>query len=448
MRSKIARIARYAATAVILAGSTVACNDFLAVENPGAIQEPQLNNPDYIPLMVNGVIGEFQPTWSWVTYYNSLFTDELRNNHVYFEERDIDRRFVSEFNGTYSFFYYTQLQRSVFMGDSVASRLTNLLADSASRDLRLARVLAYGGYNYIMLAENLCVAPVNLSVLYSPEQLFGFAIERFNRAISVAQAARAAAAAITPATTATTARVAGSDSIINLAKVGAARSYLNLNNKTKAIELATGVPAGYNFYAHYSENSPREHNQFYGRLSTGAAGSNSASVSGTPYEGLKDPRVPHPATTERGMNAVNVFIPNSPSSFTTYDGTITGADFTRAAKMRVASGLEGRYIIAEAQGPTATTLIFVNERRAVGGQAATTLTGDALMAELRDQRRRDLYLDNHRLGDLRRYKKFYGVDLWQRGPYPLTTTGETYDARECFPLPTSELQGNPNIPQG
>lgn len=432
--------------ATVLAGSAVACDDFLAVENPGAIQEPQLNDPTYIPLMVNGVIGEFQPTWTWVTYYNSLFTDELRNNHVYFEERDIDRRFVSEFNGTYSFFYYSALQRSVFMGDSVASRLTTLLADSASRDLRLARVLAYSGYNYIMLAENLCVAPVNLSAPMTPAQLFVAAIDRFTRAIPIAQAARAAASAVAPATAASNAAVAGADSILNLARVGAARSYLNVNNKTQAIAFAAPVPSGFNFWAHYSVNSARENNQFWSRLSTGSAGSNSASVTGTPYENLNDPRVPHPTAFERGMNAIDVHIPNSPSGFTTYNGTVAGADFTRDAEMRVASGLEARYIVAEAQGPTPETLTFVNERRAVGQQAAVALTGDALMAELREQRRRDLYLDNHRLGDLRRYKEFSNVDLWQRGPYPGTTTGETYDARECWPLPISELENNPNIP--
>lgn len=446
MLSKISRVTRYAVMATVLTGSAVACEDFLAVENPGAIQEPQLNDPTYIPLMVNGVIGEFQPTWTWVTYYNALFTDELRNNHVYFEERDIDRRVVTEFNGTYSFFYYSALQRSVFMGDSVTSRLKNLLADSASRDLRLARVLAYSGYNYIMLGENLCVAPVNLSAPMTPAQLFEAAITRFLEAINVAQAARATAAAVTPATAASNATVAGADSIINLARVGAARSHLNVNNKSEAIALATPVPSAFNFWAYYSENSSREYNQFYGRLSTGSAGSNSASVTGTPYENLNDPRVPHPAATERGMNAVNVHIPNSPSGFTTYNGTVSGADFTRDADMRVASGLEARYIVAEARGPTAETLTFVNERRAVGGQAAVALTGDALLAELREQRRRDLYLDNHRLGDLRRYQEFYNVDLWQTGTYPLTTTGETYDERRCWPLPISELQNNPNIP--
>lgn len=71
------------------------------------------------------------------------------------------------------------------------------------------------------------------------------------------------------------------------------------------------------------------------------------------------------------------------------------------------------------------------------------------MAELRDQRRRDFYLSNHRLGDLRRYKRFYNVDEFPQGTYPGTTTGDTYNsAATCYPLPLAELNDNPNIPKG
>ena len=64
------------------------------------------------------------------------------------------------------------------------------------------------------------------------------------------------------------------------------------------------------------------------------------------------------------------------------------------------------------------------------------------MAELRDQRRRDFYLDNHRLGDLRRYKRYLQIDEFPKGPYPGSTTGETYNASaDCWPLPLAEVTG-------
>lgn len=60
--------------------------------------------------------------------------------------------------------------------------------------------------------------------------------------------------------------------------------------------------------------------------------------------------------------------------------------------MRFASGLEAQYIVAEAQGPTAATLAFVNARRAVGNEPPVSDTGNQLMADLREQRRRDFFL--------------------------------------------------------
>ena len=423
---------------------TAGCTDFLAAENPGAVEAVDLNDPAYVNLLTNGVIGDFQLVASWINYYAAVYTDELYNTHVFFEERLFDTRDVTPENGTYSFFLYGRLHRARFMADSAASRLTIILADSAARDNRLARVRAFGGYSYIYLAENLCESPIDVSAPLPPAELFQRAIDRFEMAITIATAARN-----TPAATAaaTTARIATADSIINLAHVGAARAYLGLGNMTEAVAHASEVPAGFQYNMWFSENSAGENNMWWGRLSSGSSGSNSATLSFTPFLAMTgDPRVPRPATDEPAMNGLRIFIPNSPLAFSTYNGTPTGLDISRASSIRLASGLEARYIIAEAEGPTTETLDFVNERRAVGQQGVTAVTGDALMAELRDQRRRDFYLDGHRLGDLRRYMDRYGVNDFPTGPYPNTTTGEIYHDNYCWPLNLAEINGNPNIP--
>ena len=71
---------------------------------------------------------------------------------------------------------------------------------------------------------------------------------------------------------------------------------------------------------------------------------------------------------------------------------------------------------------------------------------DFLVA-VRDNRRRDLYLDAHRLGDLRRYKAQYGdienYNEFQRGPYLGSTTVEYADV-ECLPVNRGEVNANPN----
>ena len=440
------RVATVFAVAALAAG----CTDFLKATNPSAIDAKDLENPLYVNLMVNGVIGEYQQAVDDYNLRTGTFGDELFNNHGFFEEREIDKRNVDLGNGTYPLVLYVPLQRSRFLADSVAGRLKVIFADSASRDLRVARVLAYAGYSYVLLAESLCSIPVNGSVPLTPEDLTKtFSVPRFNEAIAVASAYRAA--------TSIPAQQAAADSVINFARVGAARALLYVNDKARARTFAEQVPAAFEFRSFYSAQNGRENNAFF------LATVSSPYVSLEPgYKRLNDPRVPHPVlpqgaqSTAQGntdtvtvgaIRTIGVFVPNAGRMFSQFDNTVIGADVALDGFIRIATGLEAQYIVAEADGPTAATLAFVNARRASGNQTPVVLAGDALMAEFRDQRRRDLFLDGHWLGDMRRYLKYLQLDLFPRGRYPGTVTSETYNDATCFPLPLSELAGNPNVPR-
>jgi hypothetical protein len=50
---------------------------------------------------------------------------------------------------------------------------------------------------------------------------------------------------------------------------------------------------------------------------------------------------------------------------------------------------------------------------------------------------------------MRRYLKYLQIDEFPRGKYPPNAppSGETYNEATCFPLPLSELAGNPNATQ-
>ena len=96
-------------------------------------------------------------------------------------------------------------------------------------------------------------------------------------------------------------------------------------------------------------------------------------------------------------------------------------------------------------------MTFLNTRRAIGGMAA------ARRADGADSRRRCatsaraiFYLAGYRVGDLRRYKKLYNVDLWQHGTYsgpPTVAAPPTFGTAECFPIPLAEINGNPGVNQ-
>lgn len=438
------RLARRTATALLAAaalGTTAACSDFLVATNPGAIEVDDLNTVGYTSLLANAPVGAFQAAQDDLTYWNAQFTDEIVNRNAsnpFVEEGQIDRRELYSDMSYINAFIYSPMQRARFLAEDAAARLKVILADSAARDLRVARSLAYAGYGYVYLGEAMCTTPIDLGPPKTSAEMFADAITRFDEAVTVATAAKTAAQGTTPPNTAA---ATAADSVRYFALVGAARAALNRNDKAKAISYATQVPADFQFRAYYSANTTGQHHRTYNRLGLGNVGT----LQGTPFEAMaSDPRVPRSTTPSSRVGT-----PLSPSAYSTFTNTVAGGAFLPDMWVRVASGLEARYIVAEAQGPTAATLTFVNERRAAGNQLPVALTGDALMAELRDQRARDFYLDNHRLGDLRRYKEFYNVDLFPKGPYPGSTTGQVYnEAVTCWPLPTSEINANPNVPRG
>ena len=416
--------------------ATTACSDFLKTKNPGAIEEPEINNPAYIPLLVNGVIGEFQPAFTSDALYSGVFSDELANFHGFPENIDIDVRNIGNGNGTYRDAVYVPLQSARFMADSVTGLLKSFLGGAASSDVRVARTLTYAGYSYTLLGEQLCSAPIGLSKAYTSDELLGFALDRFKSAITTAQAAKAGTGGL------------AADSILNLANIGAARVSLDLGKFTEAATYAAAVPAAFNFYVYHSAQNARENNPFFSAAS-GGPNAEWVGLTNTPFVAINgDPRVPHLATKEK-MQQDSAITPNAPLAYGTYNATAAGAEFTQGASVRFASGLEAQYIVAEAQGNNAANVAFLNTRIAVGGGPPLASPTDAeYTAALRDQRARDLYLAGYRLGDLRRYKKLYQADLWQRGTYvsPVPAPA-TFGTQECWPIPLAEYNGNPNLPR-
>src|SRR4029079_10863942 len=123
------------------------------------------------------------------------------------------------------------------------------------------------------------------------------------------------------------------------------------------------------------------------------------------------------------MSTNTYFVAKKPISYGGYvppSATLPGGQaMTPGASIRIASYKEAQYIIAEANQGNATTLAFVNQERTANGMTPSTAATPAeVLADLRDQRRREFYLDNHRVGDMRRYLSQYSVDEWPSGAYP------------------------------
>jgi hypothetical protein len=138
---------------VAAAALTGACNDFLQVDNPAAVDVARLADSTNAGLLVNGAIGEFQTMIAGTALWGGVLADEARSTHVNVSYGPIDRRDFSNLNDLVAPLY-RDLHRARYAGDTVAQRLIGFQdATAAARDLRVARMLAMAGYSQMLLAR-------------------------------------------------------------------------------------------------------------------------------------------------------------------------------------------------------------------------------------------------------------------------------------------------------
>lgn len=420
-----AAVGALAASGFALAG----CRDTLNVDNPRLITEGQLADPQLANVLMNTAVSALQINYDEFVWNSAILTDEALNATNDYHSGELNQRIVELAQGDVG--PYNILAQYRATADTAAGRLRKLVKNPQT-DLRLARADVYAGYGYVFMAEFLCTAPINGGKLLTDDELETIGLSRFNEAISIATAAKAAGPS------------AVADTILNFARVGAARASLNLGNKADAIAFGSLVAPSFRIFADYiaSANTSLE-NSLWFRVN----GQNKQLGVHPLMQGLNDPRVRYVTKGVLGHNQLTVLnVPYSPRTFSTFDAVnrSDSVPIQAFSSIEIASGLEARYIVAEASGATAQTLALVNERRAVGGEPLSTASGDTLMAQLREEKRRDFFLGARRLGDLRRYKAQGVGDFFPSGPHPTKEWG-LYGSATCFIIDQAEVSSNPNV---
>lgn len=423
----------------LLSCSTI--DEILEANNPAQIREDQLDDATLVSVMVNSVTGSLTGLYSGHITRAAMFTDEMVYGINDEQSARLNLRIVKIDEGGGGAF--TGVSGLRFLGDSIAGRLRKLIPD-ATKDRRLALVLALAGYGYTLMGELMCEATLNVGAkLYTPKELGDTAIKRFEEAIVVATAVGASA-----------------DSIRTMARVGLARAALLAGNKAKAMAAAALVPITYNWWVEYKDQvvnmglvgnvTGANHN-----LGVGPKFLNGTWEQQNLVATQTDPRIQHMRNWRLGHNQLTkLYTPYQSLSFSGFNGQTIATGgvpilYANDTDIKLASGIEAMHHYYEAAGPDGTgprgtTLQFVNERRAFGRQTPVTLSGAALMAELREQRGRDLFLGGFRLGDLRRWKDQGIGDFFPSGIHPNIVWGP-YGTAICYPLPIAEYIGNPNI---
>ena len=394
----------------------IGCKDFLRVSLPGVVKESSLSDPSLAPLLVNSAIGDFECAFDNFTFGSSAFSDETQSVSGQQINREWGGRLITPDHTDYvfgtcaanGFGQYTVIQTARFQAADMFNRI-QAFPDSAvpRKALFLATLAAYHGYSYVMLGEQFCSMAVDGGPLMTPRQVVTRAESIFTSAITLAQSAGASA-----------------DSIRYMALVGRARVRLDLGNTAGATADAQLVPVGFRKVATRDAGLSSRWNKNYWIYNQLQGFTVAPEFRGLTWKGVPDPRV--------------TLINNGVLPQYGVVHWVTNKYMSRADPIPIATWKEAQLIIAEAQlGQTAVDIIN-NLHKLAGLPAYDPATDGAIMNQVIEERRRELFLEGgHRLHDLLRFNM-----TWKTG---LDINGRPYGTTTCWPLPTVELQGNPNI---
>jgi starch-binding outer membrane protein, SusD/RagB family len=393
----------------------------LAQDAPSRVEAGVLEDPSNAILLVRSAVSEFECALVQHAFGTALVGDELRDGSLSEQYWDYDRRTLNPARGQYATTgcgggvpgNYMALSAARFQADN-ALRLLDRWTDAqvpARTDL-IAQAAAYAGYSLTLLGESMCSAAIDMGPELTRAQLFAEAESRFGRALEAAAAS-------------------GNAEITNLSRVGRARARLNLGRLDQAGADAALVPLGFVVSATYSDASTRRQNRLFTAMYRTPVATVDPSYRGLTVGGVPDPRV---AVINAGRSAIDTEVPLfQPAKYQAV-----------SAPIRIASGVEAQLILAEsrlAAGNVQGAVAAINTLRT---RLALPAYGGGTAAEVRaqiiEERRRELFLEGHRLGDMIRHQ----VPLTPAPGTPFPRGGQFGD-RLCFPLPDIERNNNPNI---
>lgn len=439
-----ARYARLALPAIVM---VLACDDLTDLEqdNPSQILAENAYVPRNATLLVNGAVGDFECAFFRYTTAAGLLGDELVNAFPNTAQEHYDRR-SNPLTGSYAGGcganqlpgVYTSLSVARASADTVLARLEEWtdaqMPAGVNRTQLIGRAAAYAGYSLILLGEGMCTAAINVGPELTSAEIFAEARARFDKAITAA----------TTANDATT---------LNLARVGRARTLLNLafvetpenpNNPDLALvalaeDDASQVSATFRVNAvSLATGTARQQNTVFAH--SGVTGSSNFSSVDPTFDSLTFGGVPDtlrvPVNNTGMLGGDNATILRLQLK---YGGL--------GAPIPIARATEARLIEAEAAvlaGDQDLAVDIINDLHTaaeIPPYDGTGKTAAEVLAQVREERRRELFLESHRLGDMRRLNLPLIPAIG--APFP---RGGVYSDQRCFPLPAVERNNNPNIP--
>jgi hypothetical protein len=438
--------ARAAGAAIALTATLIACdNRILRVTAPDVVLPSALASGSALPTVTASVYGDFAYAYGGTGAEEDdglindagLLADEFRSSDTFETRIQIDQRAITNDNSNNEV-DFRRIQRARETAEFAASQYHNLAPLSSLG----AEALSFVGFAYVLTGENYCSGipfsntlangTIQYGTLETTAQVFTDAAARFDSALAlIPNDTDKAQAAIEQ----------------NLASVGLGRALLDQGNYSAAATAVASVPTTFEFDAGYSATNARTENGVYelnsieGRFSVA---DQEGSV-GLPFRSANDPRVLWQDSHGFGFDGTDSLF------FTLKDNAYGTA-------IAIATGIEARLIQAEAElkanGADATFFADISAARqqsyiANGASAPAPVTalpaGMTAVQFLFQERAFDLWLTDHRLGDMRRLITQYSQPVNSVFPNGLYTPRPgIYGNDVDLPIPVTE-EGNPNF---
>lgn len=389
---------------------TQGCKGVLDVALPGKVPATALESPGLVTTLVAGAQADFECAFAEYVHDTGLWSNETLNSSANKEVLGWGARLSSYDNGILScqtaastlgnYALYVPLQTARVQTENAIKTLDGFTdAQVPARTLLTATAATYAGFAYTLLGEAYCQMATGPEPLITPAATLAIAEQRFTRAIDLATTANSAM-------------------LLNAARIGRARVRLDLKNTAGASADARLVTSSrFVFNATYATQPVRRYNMAVAAQNVNFHETIAPAYRNLTVGGVADVRVPVKDMKQSGQDGLTPLW--TQQKFTALD-----------APLPVATWDEAQLIIAEAEGGQ-SAVDAINQIRAKYG--LPVYTGAGTLDDIIEERRRTLFFDGHRIGDMLRYGIPFATGRNQKGVL--------YGDLTCLPLPTSETLG-------
>jgi hypothetical protein len=414
MSMHISSLAKRTVFATLIVAA-MACDSILDVENPGPLDDEDLNTPTNMAPLVIGMSFDLSRALDDVLQNSSIMGDDLYHGGSYGPQGLFNRGIIDkeDVNGMWG-----SMHRARWVAEDGVRRMRTVLDTLYDRSILSVRANVYAGFANRLLGEHVCEAVIDGGSREPHTVHFERADSQFTEALRIA------------------ANLSGSerDSLRRAAYGGRASVRAWMGDWAEAEADARQVPTNYTFWARYSTNTPAENNDLVfetnNRLEYTVYNTQWAQV-------FRDPRVPWDTVKTSG-GAVQSGQDGRTPFFRQRKLIGLGADvpLTKGTEMLLLRA-EGRL----RAGFVDSAMTLINQARAFYSTtqnplpALTATTAAEAWPILQKERAATLWIEGRRFWDLRR---------WNAEPAPIKNT--FLDNRDkCIPVSENEEQSNPNV---